>query len=72
MGRGRKFVLIFEDDVTDDEIMVIIPYKAIYDPSFWARSKNSKFTTPHFGYDLKIEILRPLIFGWVRNVPYMV
>ena len=65
MGRGRKFVLIFEDDVTDDEIMVIIPYKAIYDPSFWARSKNSIFTTPHFGYDLKIVNLRPLILGMI-------
>ena len=65
MGRGRKFVLIFEDDVTDDEIMVIIPYKAIYDPSFWAKSKNSILSTPHFEYDLKIVYLRPLILGMI-------
>ena len=47
MGRGRKFVLVFEDDVTDDEIMVIIPYKAIYDPSSLGKAKNRNFTTPH-------------------------
>jgi hypothetical protein len=63
VGRGHKFVLIFEDDVSDDEIMVIIPYKAIYDPSFWARSKNSIFTTPHLWVKLKIEIYDPSSLG---------
>ena len=63
MGRGRKFVLVFEDDVTDDEIMVIIPYKAIYDPSSLGKAKNRKFTTPHLWVKLKIEIYDPSPLG---------